>query len=151
MRKENCLNKRLRQELIRSLIRKGKVRSQEELREKLVEEGIEVTQATLSRDLKMLGALRRYDPERGYCYSLQEGRSAETQSIRYDLSEAVIGIEFSGNLAVVKTKLGYATGVAFEIDRLSLPEVIGTVGGDDTLLVILREDASRDTIFRALT
>ena len=151
MRKENCLNKRFRQELIRSLIRKGKVRSQEELREKLVEEGVEVTQATLSRDLKILGAQRRYDPERGYCYSLHEGRSAETQSIRHNLSEAVIGIEFSGNLAVVKTRLGYATGVAFEIDRLSLPEIIGTVGGDDTLLVILREDASRETILRALT
>jgi transcriptional regulator of arginine metabolism len=96
------------------------------LRKKLKGRGIVVTQATLSRDLKMLGIDRD------------------------DLIREISGITFSGNLAVVKTKLGHATGVAFEIDQLNLPDVIGTVGGDDTLLVVLKEGADREAFVRAL-
>ncbi len=60
----------------------------------------------------------------------------------------ILDIQFSGNLAVIKTKLGHATGVAFDIDRLKIPEVIGTVGGDDTLIVVLKENANRDNFLK---
>jgi len=64
--------------------------------------------------------------------------------------DGIEDITFSGNLAVIKTRLGYATGIAFEIDRLGLPEVLGTIGGDDTLLVVLKEDCDRESLLRHL-
>jgi transcriptional regulator of arginine metabolism len=145
---------------ILSIIGGGNVRSQEELRDRLEELGIEVTQATLSRDLKALGIVRVFDGEVGYIYS-QKGRGTLPSGMTVDSALAliqsgggprreIVGISFSGNLAVIKTKLGHATGIAFEIDQLGIPEVIGTVGGDDTLLVVLREDADRDAFIRAL-
>jgi transcriptional regulator of arginine metabolism len=145
---------------ILSIIGGGNVRSQEELRDRLEELGIEVTQATLSRDLKALGIVRVFDGEVGYVYS-QKGRGTLPSGMTVDPALAliqssggprreIVGISFSGNLAVIKTKLGHATGIAFEIDQLGIPEVIGTVGGDDTLLVVLREDADRDAFIRAL-
>jgi transcriptional regulator of arginine metabolism len=149
-----------RRNQILSIIEGENVRSQEELRERLGELGIEVTQATLSRDLKALGVVRVFDGERGYVYSLR-GRGTLPSSMTVDPAlsllrsgegprREIMGISFSGNLAVIKTKLGHATGIAFEIDQLGIPEVIGTVGGDDTLLVVLREGADREAFIRAL-
>jgi len=68
----------------------------------------------------------------------------------YNLIDGIVDIQFSQNLIVIKTRLGHATGVAFEIDRLKIPEIIGTVGGDDTLLVVLKEGTRRDTILQYL-
>jgi len=145
---------------IRAIIERGNVHSQEELREKLEEIGIEVTQATLSRDLKVLRIVRVFDGDQGYVYSLNS-TAVIPDSIPFDSasslsqrgsgpSREIMGIAFSGNLAVIKTKLGHATGIAFEIDQLSIPDVVGTVGGDDTLLVVLREGADREAFIRAL-
>jgi transcriptional regulator of arginine metabolism len=121
------------------------------LRKKLKGRGIVVTQATLSRDLKMLGIVRVFDGKNGYVYTLNQTGGIGTGPVdRDDLIREISGITFSGNLAVVKTKLGHATGVAFEIDQLNLPDVIGTVGGDDTLLVVLKEGADREAFVRAL-
>ena len=149
-----------RRRRIISILEMENVRSQEELREKLEEIGIVVTQATLSRDLKALGIVRVFDGELGYVYSLK-GRSSLPNAMTVDppLSliqggegpgREIMGINFSGNLAVIKTKLGHATGIAFEIDQLGIPDVVGTVGGDDTLLVVLREGADREAFIRAL-
>jgi transcriptional regulator of arginine metabolism len=133
------------------LLKRENIHSQEELRRKLQGYGIAVTQATLSRDLKMLGIVRVFDGKNGYVYTLNRTDVIGAVPVdREDLIREISGITFSGNLAVVKTKLGHATGVAFEIDQLNLPDVVGTVGGDDTLLVVLREGANRDTLVRAL-
>jgi transcriptional regulator of arginine metabolism len=149
-----------RRSQILSIIGGENVRSQEELREKLEELGIEVTQATLSRDLKALGIVRVFDGEMGYVYSLK-GRGTLPSGMTVDPAlsliqhgegprREIVEISFSGNLAVIKTKLGHATGIAFEIDQLGIPDVIGTIGGDDTLLVVLREGADREAFIRAL-
>jgi transcriptional regulator of arginine metabolism len=146
---------------ILSIVEGENVRSQEELRERLEGLGIEVTQATLSRDLKALGIVRVFDGEFGYIYSLK-GRGTLPSAMTVDPAlsllksgegpqREIVGISFSGNLVVIKTKLGHATGIAFEIDQLGIPEVIGTVGGDDTLLVVLKEDADREAFIRALS
>ena len=74
-----------------------------------------------------------------------------TRSSADDLRREIISIQFSGNLAVVKTKMGYAPGIAYAIDQLKIAEVLGTVGGDDTLLVILKEGADRAKFLRAVT
>lgn len=100
----------------------------------------------------MLGLVRIYDPKEGYIYRESEGKTDVSTNVieASDLVEDIVDIQFSGNLVVIKTKLGYATGVAFEIDRLKIPEVIGTVGGDDTILVILKEGTNREDFLSKL-
>jgi transcriptional regulator of arginine metabolism len=145
------LNKQeIRHRKILELIRNESIHSQCELKSRLHEEGIEVTQATLSRDLKLLGVIRAFDPKKGYVYTHPFRMDGESPLPVEPGIDGIEGVSFSGNLAVIKTKLGYATGVAFEIDRLGLPEVLGTVGGDDTLLVVLKEDCDREEFLRHL-
>jgi transcriptional regulator of arginine metabolism len=111
-----------------------------------------VTQATLSRDLKFLGVARVPDGSGEYFYTVDPPQeAAQDPYIRDDLRREIVGIHFSGNLAVVKTRLGHAPGVAYGIDQLKITDVIGTLGGDDTLLVILKEGADRARFLRDLT
>ncbi len=114
--------------------------------------GIDVTQATLSRDLKMLGIARVPDPEEGYIYAVNRAGTEKVPEpfLKDDIKRGIISIQFSGNLAVIKTKLGHATGVAFAIDQLQIPEIIGTVGGEDTLLVVLKEGTDRSAFMKQL-
>ena len=113
---------------------------------------MDVTQATLSRDLKFLGIARVPDAKEGYIYSVKPVSQPTPRSfLRDDITRGLKKIEFSGNIAVVKTKLGHATGVAYAIDQLELQDVIGTVSGEDTLFVVLREDTNREAFVQALT
>ena len=113
---------------------------------------MEVTQATLSRDLKFLSVARVPDGTGEYLYTVDPPQeAAQDPFIRDDLRREIVGIEFSGNLAVVKTKMGHAPGIAYGIDHLKITDVIGTVGGDDTLLVVLKEGADRARFLKELT
>ena len=144
----------LRRNLMVNLIKSEGIHNQCELRQKLQDAGIEVTQATLSRDLKALGVGRGFDPKEGYIYTLSDdpapGDSTPEPVTQENLLKGIKNIQFSGNMAVIKTKLGHATGVAFEIDQLKITDVLGTIGGDDTLLVIFKEDADRDAFLNSL-
>jgi transcriptional regulator of arginine metabolism len=153
LRRTKLGDQSLRRRLILSIINNERVHNQCELREKLKEAGFEVTQATLSRDLKALGIARIFDPRNGYVYMYSpngESRGDPITVLKEDLVREIKDIKFSGNLAVIKTKLGYATGVAYEIDQLRIPDIIGTIGGDDTLLVVFRENADRESLLRAI-
>ncbi len=111
-----------------------------------------MTQATLSRDLKFLSVSRVPDSSGEYVYTVDPPKEpAQDPFIRDDLRREIIDITFSGNLAVVKTKMGHAPGIAYGIDQLKIPDVLGTLGGDDTLLVILREGADRNRFLKNLT
>ena len=137
--------------MILSILQDEKVHSQEELQERLKLAGIDVTQATLSRDLKILGIARVPDPEEGYIYAVnRKSEKVPEPFLKDDIKRGVINVQFSGNLAVIKTKLGHATGVGFAIDQLELPEIIGTVGGEDTLLVVLKEGTDRTKFLKDL-
>ena len=143
----------LRRRLILNIIRRERIHNQDELKERLKSAGIGVTQATLSRDLKALGVARVFDPDDGYIYagSFNKAENASPDpGTKPDLINGIKDIQFSGNLAVIKTRLGHATGFAFEIDQLKIPDVIGTIGGDDTILVVLRENADQESFLRAL-
>jgi transcriptional regulator of arginine metabolism len=141
-----------RRRLILSVLKNERIHSQEELQQRLKQEGKDVTQATLSRDLKFLGVARVPDPKEGYIYTVKDDIEPEPEPyLRDDISRGIVDIQFSGNLAVIKTKLGHGHSVAFAIDRLEIPEVLGTIGGEDTLLVIFREEADRSTFIRKLT
>jgi transcriptional regulator of arginine metabolism len=135
-----------RQKRILEVIHEAEVATQSELKELLKSDGIEVDQGTLSRDIRELG-LVRMATERGFKYALVEEYSpiVPAKSSRI-VGRFVKSVAHSGHLVVVKTETGSAQTVSLAIDHLAWPEVIGTVAGDDTLLVIVREGVSAKKI-----
>lgn len=131
---------------ILDLVEQEPVRSQEQLRQRLVLRGFAVTQATLSRDIKELGLVKRaadgaYQPA---------GTEAEPQAMAMAtltraLAEYLLGIEASQQLLVVKTGPGQAQLLALAIDRARVTDVVGTIAGDDTVLVICRDQPGAET------
>ena len=136
-------NTKQRQQAILDILRSGAVYSQEELALRLKDEGIASTQATLSRDLRALRISKV--PGEGYVIPT-EGHSVFT-----DLSAGALRIQFSGNLAVIKTRPGLASAVASLIDHHMIYPVIGTIAGDDTILLVIRAEVSSDDVLDAFT
>jgi transcriptional regulator of arginine metabolism len=135
-----------RQARIVAILSSASVRSQSELAARLADEGIEVTQATLSRDLEELGAVKLRGADGGTgVYLVPEdgspfrGVSGGTDRMSRLLRELLVSTDASGNLAVLRTPPGAAHYLASAIDRAVLPQVVGTVAGDDTILVVARE------------
>jgi len=135
-----------RQARVVAILSTAEVRSQSELAALLAAEGIEVTQATLSRDLEELGAVKLRGADGGTgVYVVPEdgspvrGVAGGTDRMARLLSELLVSTDASGNLAVLRTPPGAAHYLASAIDRAALPQVVGTVAGDDTILVIARE------------
>ena len=88
----------------------------------------------------------------GYFYAVKEDVEPVPEPYaRDDIVRGIVDIQFSANLVVIKTKLGHGHSVAFAIDRLEIPEVLGTLGGEDTLLVVLHEEADRSSFMNRLT
>ena len=135
-----------RQGRIVEMVAQRAVRSQSELAKLLAAEGIDVTQATLSRDLDELGAVKLRGPDGGApVYVIPEDGSpvrgvqgGTTRLVRV-LGELLVSTDFSGNLAVLRTPPGAAQFLASALDRAALHEVVGTIAGDDTILVVARE------------
>lgn|SRR5690554_4290934 len=146
-------NRVQRQLEIRRIIAKGNVRSQEELLTVLKAKGFKLTQATLSRDLKFLQVAKVPHPLDGYVYVIpengpQENKVSPTKDMF--LADGVRELNYSGNLAVLKTLPGYASTLAAVIDSAGKWEILGTVAGDDTILVIRREGTTNNDLRNAL-
>lgn len=139
-------NRTQRQLDIRKIISEQSVHSQEELLLELKKSGHDLTQATLSRDLKILQVAKVPHPDKGYIYVLPEESTPkpaqQLERINY-LADGFVKLQFSGNLAVIKTQPGYASSIAAVIDKASPWEIIGTIAGDDTILLIQREGISK--------
>ena len=124
------------------LIRDKQVRSQTELADLLAADGVQVTQATLSRDLEEMGAVKVSGayliPEDGK-RPLREAENAPARLVRL-LRELLTGADASGNIAVLRTPPGAAQFLASALDRSGLTDVVGTIAGDDTILVVARDD-----------
>jgi transcriptional regulator of arginine metabolism len=148
-------NRSERIRLIKKLISQEAIGNQDDLQNRLQEQGCEVTQATLSRDLKSLHVIKVSDNDGAYIYRVVENGSAG-QKANEDLlqgnflADGVLDIDFSANLGVVKTLPGYASGVALMIDKTNTSELLGTIAGDDTILLIVREGISRDVVIELL-
>lgn len=134
--------------VIREIIKTHRIDNQDALLEMLEKEGYSVTQATLSRDLKMLKVGKISDGWSGYYYALPEKDlvSESEKSYIQDVRRGILSIEFSGNIGVIKTRPGHANSVGIALDILSLPEILGTVAGDDTIFVILREGMTKEDL-----
>ncbi len=139
--------------VIRQLISNHRVGSQEELLNLLETEGFSTTQATLSRDLKALKVAKRPDIEGGYAYVLPEDDDQRGEDENGDVFpvSGLESIEFSGNMAVLKTRPGFANSIASVIDNHAPFEVLGTIAGDDTILLISKEGVSRPDVINALS
>lgn len=138
-----------RQARIVSIVSSRPVHSQGELAALLADEGIEVTQATLSRDLEELGAvkLRGADGGTGVYVVPEDGSPVRgvcggTERLSRLLGDLLVSTDASANLAVLRTPPGAAHYLASAIDRAALPEVVGTIAGDDTIFVVAREPVS---------
>ena len=134
---------------IRKIIRSEMISSQDELIARLRENGVEITQSTLSRDLKFMNVAKVPHKSKGYIYVLPNATHHEI-SVSSNISDNIISLTFSGNMGVLKTKSGYASAISVPIDNLDCPSILGTIAGDNTVLLILREDAKRSQVIDAL-
>lgn len=125
--------KRLRHHRILELVAREPLATQEELVKRLAREGLHITQATLSRDIKELGLVKTAE---GYAAPGAAEASPSMPSVGHLLREFVIEVREAQNLLVIKTSAGSAQPVAAAIDSEGWPEVVGTLGGDDTILVV---------------
>jgi len=131
---------------IRKIISYEKISSQEELLQRLKKNGFDMTQATLSRDLKYLRVSKVYDAENGYVYHLPEGAVIQESAWSNFLIEGFQSIEFAQGLGIIRTLPGYASGIASAIDSMNMVEIAGTIAGDDTILVIPRDGTRKENI-----
>ena len=143
-------DKAARQEAIRRIIRAHKVSTQDELGQLLAQEGFDVTQATLSRDLAQLGAMRVSLPQGGTVYGLEEAPPPSGEDRLRELAEMVLSMEDNEMLVVVRTRPGSAPAVASAIDQSRLPECLGTIAGDDTIFAAPARGKSTRILTRKL-
>lgn len=144
------MSKRERHKAILEIVGEHRISSQENLRELLLEHGFDVTQATLSRDIRELRLVKVPDAEGGMYYTLPPEVWGQTPPLRRLLSTLFLSAEGTGNLLVVKTLTGGAQPVALALDWEEWPEVLGTIAGDDTILIILRDADQLETIRRRI-
>jgi transcriptional regulator of arginine metabolism len=119
-----------RRKSLRKLLLMGRGGSQGELLELLRDQGHHTTQSTISRDLKLLGAERRLDAQGELVYTLESGNQAAFPS------QMILSVEHNEQLLVVRTRVGRAPAVGIELDNLRDPDILGTLAGNDTVLVV---------------
>lgn len=142
-----------RQHRIAKLLEGHAVTSQGQLVELLEADGMRATQATVSRDLEELGAVKVRVPGGELVYAIPElpkDQVAPEDHLRRVMSEWVVDVEPSANLVVLRTPPGSAHVVASALDRAGLPDVLGTVAGDDTMIVVVAEKAGGATVAKRL-
>ncbi len=148
--------KKNRLDAIKIIISSREISNQGELLQALSEEGFQVTQATLSRDLKQLKVAKAAGMSGNYIYVLPNNTMYKRVTDAHSATEMLrhngfISIDFSGNIAVIKTKPGYASSLAYDIDNNLFLEIIGTIAGDDTIMLIMREGCSRESLKKSLS
>lgn len=135
-----------RRDAVARILRSRRVGTQEELLEALAREGFRATQATLSRDLTRLGARRVSRPE-GAFYEVDAAATADGLAA---LRGLVVAVEANASLVVVRTAAGAASAVARAVDDARLPEVLGTIAGDDTIFLAARHAQAQARVLRTL-
>lgn len=144
-------NRRKRIEIIVDIISNYCIGSQEELADMIAKKGYYVTQATLSRDLKMLKATKVPTDRGSYMYVLPESNSLKDKILstgsmpaKVNYQSGFISLNISNNIVVIKTRNGYASGLAYDIDMKKAPEILGTIPGSDTIFAVLKEGVTKE-------
>ena len=141
-------SKNSRLDAIKLIISSKEIGSQDELLQELSKEGYVLTQATLSRDLKQLKVAKAASMNGNYVYVLPNNTMYKRMTEQHSVHEMMryngfISIEFSGNIAVIRTRPGYASSLAYDIDNREFDEILGTIAGDDTIMLVMREGYTR--------
>ncbi len=150
--------KNSRLDAIRLILSTQEIGSQEELLSVLAQEGFKLTQATLSRDLHQLRVVKTVGLQGRYRYVLTRPHQHRHDSKQDDVrpvttpqdASGFMSIKFSGNMAVIRTRPSYASTLAYHIDNHDFPEILGTIAGDDTVMLVIAEDATKGAVLRAL-
>jgi len=140
----------MRQHKILEIIKNRPVETQDELAISLRESGFEVTQATVSRDIKELGLVKVPDKNNFFRYASRDEPAVFHSEIRLKklFRDSVIAMDSSENLVIIKTHPGGAQALASAVDQAGWQEIIGTVGGDDTILVVVKPKQSAPVVFK---
>ncbi len=135
-----------------SLIKKEKIETQQELVARLHESGFEVTQATISRDIKKLGLIKVPDGKGNYYYQFpNKNKNVDARNwLKKMIQDFVIDMDFSENIILLKTVNGTAGGLGVAFDNTALDGIIGSVAGDDTLLLVVKNKETTSEIFNKL-
>ena len=144
-----------RLEALRMIISSQELGSQDELLDALKNEGFQLTQATLSRDLKQLKVAKAATMRGNYVYVLPNDTMYKRVLTPHSVREMMqvpgfLSIHFSGNMGVIKTRPGYASSIAYNIDNHSIDEILGTIAGDDTIFIVIRQGVTKDQVIDAL-
>ncbi len=143
-------NKRERQSAILAIVETKAVSSQEDLRKLLLHRGWDVTQATLSRDLRELRLARVPSPH-GARYAVTDGTMEESRvALETLLPQLFLRVDGVSEMIVLRTVPGGAQPIAAALDGEAWPDVLGTIGGDDTILIVCRSDRARDRVVRRI-
>ena len=145
-----------RLEALRLIISSQELGSQDELLAAPKKEGVQLTQATLSRDLKQLKVAKAASMNGNYMYVLPNEtmykRVNTPNSIREMMkAPGFLSINFSENMGVIKTRPGYASSIAWNIDNSNIPYILGTIAGDDTIFIVIKEGISYQEVVDALS
>jgi transcriptional regulator of arginine metabolism len=139
--------------IIKRIVSEGEIGAQEELLDLLNKQGFEVTQATLSRDLKALGIGKSLGRSGTYVYTLPDPEHLSTfrERLKADIVRGFVTLDFSNALGVMKTHPGHAGPVAYALDNFGIDEILGTVAGDDTILLVPADGIGRERLRKVLT
>lgn len=145
-----------RLEALRMIISSQELGSQDELLTALRKEGFQLTQATLSRDLKQLKVAKASSMRGNYVYVLPNDTMYKRTSTPHSVREMMevpgfLSIQFSGNMGVIKTRPGYASSIAYNIDNNHIDEILGTIAGDDTIFIVIKQGVSKADVIGALS
>ena len=130
-----------RQRRILEIVEREPIDTQEQLQQKLQEQGVTCTQATISRDIKQLHLIKEPVGHGQYRYTVssQRNRLNVADKLRTIFRESIISVDFAQNIVVIKTMAGLANAAAAALDGMDVPDMVGTLAGDDTALLVMKD------------
>lgn len=135
-----------RQRIILEIVEREPIDTQERLQQRLKEQGVSCTQATISRDIKQLHLIKEPVGQGQYRYmvSSQRSRLNVADKLRGIFRESIVSVDFAQNIVVIKTMAGLANAAAAALDGMSVPDMVGTLAGDDTAFLVMKDaDAAK--------
>lgn len=142
-----------RQSKILEIIEREPIDTQEQLQQRLQEQGITCTQATISRDIKQLHLIKEPMGQGKYRYavSVQRNRLNVADKLRTIFRESIVSVDYAQNIVVIKTMAGLANAAAAALDSMSIPYMVGSLAGDDTAMLVMRDtDSARSFVMRSM-
>src|SRR6056297_4272021 len=145
------MNRIKRHKIIKDIVSECKITSQRDLQAKLEEKGFKTTQATLSRDLNSLRIIKIPDRQKGHVYALPNEVHRTNNSIMTKFPvENFHSISFSKNIAILKCTASFAPNIAMLLDEMELNEMLGTIAGEDTVMIVLQENVTKEEFLKSI-